>query len=96
MITERDWQEITAKCQAVSKPNENAYLLLAAATYMSERGSTPNVHTSTGYSGDSEFANVVSGKNPVAVMKVFEELMDTIGVLSPKLHNAVMDKLRNI
>lgn len=94
MITEKDWQEIIAKCQGVSKPNEVAHILLAAATYMTDRKQAENRQQVLGYSGDSEFSHLVSDKNPELVMSVFEELVDTISVLSPKLYTAVMNKLR--
>lgn len=96
MITDKDWQEVVAKCQAVSKPNETAHILLAAATYMLERQQVQETKhdTTVGYSGDSEFASVVRGKNPESVLSVFEELMDTLSALSPKLYNAVMNKLK--
>lgn len=97
MITDKDWQEIIAKCQGVSKPNEVAHLLLAAATYMTERNSqsqgTPH---NIGYSSDTEFSALVNGKKPELVMAVFEELMETLSVLSPKLHTAVKNKLKLI
>lgn len=93
MITEKDWEEIAAKCQGVSKPNETAHILLAAATYMLERNEKPH-ESYTGYSGDSEFASVIRDKPPVTVLSVFEELMDTLSVLSPKLYNAVISKLK--
>lgn len=97
MITDKDWHEIIAKCQGVSKPNEVAHILLAAATYMTERNSKPAIRNdSIGYSGDTEFSNLVNGKNPELVLSVFEELMDTLSVLSPKLYKAVMDKLKFI
>ena len=96
MITDKDWQEIIAKCQGVSKPNEVAHLLLAAATYMTERKDVKSDKTdvTVGYSGDTEFSHLVNGKNPAQVLSVFEELMDTLSVLSPKLHTAVLSKLR--
>lgn len=93
MITENDWKEIAAKCQGVSKPNETAHILLAAATYMLERQHQSQSYQ-TGYSGDTEFASIVSGKRPEGVYAVFEELMDTLSVLSPKLYNAVLIKLK--
>lgn len=97
MITDRDWQEIIAKCQGVSKPNEVAHILLAAATYMTDRNSSPAIKNEIiGYSGDSEFSHLVNGKNPELVLSVFEELMETLSVLSPRLHKAVIEKLKYI
>lgn len=37
MITIDDYRNLAAQCQAVERPNENAYLILAAATYMIDR-----------------------------------------------------------
>lgn len=97
MITEQDWHEIIAKCQGVSKPNEVAHLLLAAATYMTERNNPPEIRKELiGYSGESEFSHLVNGKTPEAVLSVFEELMETISVLSPKLYKATVERLKKI
>ena len=97
MITEQGWQEITAKCQAVSNPNETAYLLLAAATYMAERD-TKSVNNpeqrKSGYSTGTEFSSIINGKDLNHVLSVFEELIDTLSALSPRLHKAVLDKLK--
>lgn len=95
MISNKDWQEIIAKCQGVSKPNETAHILLAAATYMTDRAAEKgNKPSDVGYSGDSEFSRMVRGKSEAAVMAVFDELMETLSVISPKLHAAVMNKLK--
>jgi len=37
MITQDDYKNAAYQCQAVNKPNETAYLLYAAATYMLDR-----------------------------------------------------------
>jgi len=97
LITDKDWQEIIAKCQGVSKPNEVAHILLAAATYMTERNNAPALRNEViGYSGDSEFSHLVNGKNPELVLSIFEELMDTLSALSPRLYRAVIEKLKYI
>lgn len=44
--------------------------------------------------GDSEFFNVINGKDAYDVWSVMDELMTTIQVLQPKLYQATLDKIR--
>lgn len=46
------------------------------------------------YSGDSEFARTVYGRNPDDVMPVIDELMETIKVVNPRLYSGVMRRLQ--
>lgn len=97
MITEQDWREALAKCQSVKNPNENAYVLLAAATYMLGRDPLKEI-TQHGASYDSgtRFASVIRDKDTSEVLAVFDELMDTLEILSPKLYQATIDRLSGI
>ena len=42
---------------------------------------------------DSEFSKAISGKSVSEVMKIVDELMDTIMVVNPKLYDSVLRKL---
>lgn len=46
------------------------------------------------YSGQSEFANAVYGRDPNDIMPIMDELMETIKVLNPRLYSGVMRRLR--
>ena len=46
------------------------------------------------WSGDSEFAQIISGKNQDDVWPVMDELMSTIKVMNERLYNGVMRKLQ--
>ena len=104
MITDLDWQDVIAKCQAVSKPNETAYLLLAAATYMTEHdvklsppqhpnySNTPPVE----YDSGSEFSEAAKGKEIFGVMEVMDELMEALQLVAPRMYAATIDKIRAV
>lgn len=99
MITEQDWKEAIAKCQSVKNPNENAYMLLAAATYMLERKEQPVSQImleGASYDSGTKFSGVIRDKDTSKVLSVFDELMDTLEVLSPKLYAATIDRLSGI
>lgn len=42
------------------------------------------------YSGDSDFAQIISGKNQQEVMPIMDELMETLKVINPRLYSGVM------
>lgn len=44
--------------------------------------------------GESEFLRAVAGKNPAAVWKVMNELMDDLAVINPRVYAGVMRKIR--
>lgn len=46
------------------------------------------------YDSGSEFSEVIRGLDAEQILDVIDELMDTIMVLSPKLYNATIEKLR--
>ena len=52
----------------------------------------PVAHT-IDYSGDSEFADAIRGKDPDDVWPVIDELMSTVKLIQPRLYDAVMRKL---
>ena len=46
------------------------------------------------YDGDSEFAQIISGKQQADVWPVMDELMLTIQAMNERLYNGVLKKLR--
>lgn len=70
--------------QPTEKPVENSF-----AGY-----SLKNIGTSAvQYEGDTEFAQVINGKNQEDVWPVLDELMSTIKLMNERLYNGVMRKL---
>lgn len=45
------------------------------------------------YSGDSDYAMAVNGKDQLAVFSVMDELMETLKVINPGLYKSVMRRL---
>jgi len=46
------------------------------------------------YSSDTEFSQIINGKDPSSVWPVIDELMSTIHALMPRLYDGVMNRLR--
>lgn len=44
--------------------------------------------------GDSEFLQAVAGKDPAAVWEIMDDLMDTLRVVSPRVYDRVMGKIK--
>lgn len=60
-------------------------------------GATPTVQpTPLDVGGETEFLQLVSGKNSTQVFTVVDELMSTLQVTNSRLYEAVMRKLSNI
>lgn len=45
------------------------------------------------YEGESEFAQLIHGRDQDAVMAVMDELMSTLHVMHPRLYDGVMNKI---
>ena len=43
--------------------------------------------------GDTEFLEIVAGRNPVGVWSVLDELMSTLQITNPRLYDGVMRRL---
>lgn len=110
MITEQDLKEAIAECQGELHPNANTCIKLAAfltirnelygepdrridPAYSLSAGPATDVHTIE-YSGVSEFAQAISGREPAQVWPVIDELMGTLQIMNPRLYDAVMGRLR--
>lgn len=52
-------------------------------------GSDPGIT----YEGESEFAQLIHGRDQDAVMAVMDELMSTLHVMHPRLYDGVMNKI---
>ncbi len=49
---------------------------------------------SVGNYGSSDFLQTIQGKDPEAVWKVMDELMDTLKMVNERLYNSIMRKIR--
>lgn len=107
MITEQDLQAAIAECQGQRNPTANTCIKLAAFyTIKNELFGKPTVEsheptysyssgsTKIDYDGTSEFAELVNGMEQYDVMKVVDELMETIHALNPRLYASVLRKLQ--
>lgn len=110
MITEKDLQEAIAECQGERNPNANTCIKLAAFytiknelfgktdppdngySYAVEPAEPVDTHIE--YTSDTEFSQMINGRNPEDVWPIIDELMSTIRVLMPRLYDGVMLKLQ--
>ena len=99
MITEKDLQAAIAECQGQKNPDARTCIKLAA--YLTIKGylfddELPTYSYASGgieYSGSSEFARAIQGKNENEVLAVVDELMTAVKVISPRLYDSVLRKL---
>lgn len=110
MITEKDLIEAIAECQGERNPNANTCIKLAAfytiknelfgnseppdSSYSFAAGPAEHVETTIDYSGDTDFARVIDGRNPADIWPVIEELMTNLQIIEPRLYDAVMRRLQ--
>ena len=102
MITEHDLKAAIAECQGKPNPDARTCIMLAAFYTIQremfggekpEYSYAPAPSTTISLRSESEFANVVNGKEQEEVMPVMDELMETLSIIQPRLYNAVMDRL---
>ena len=109
MITEQDLKEAIAECQGERDPNASTCIKLAAFyIILDHMYDTPPQHNSgysfsappvsgnskgIDYSGQSEFAGAIRGKDPNDVWPVIDELMSTVNIINPGLYSGVLRKL---
>ena len=104
MITEKDLREAIAECQGIRNPNANTCIKLAAYyTILDnltkgkevERIEYPvySYDAPEEYQSESEFGQLLYEKGQYNVLKVVDELMETLRIMQPKLYEAFMRKL---
>lgn len=108
MITEKDLREAIAECQGQRNPNANTCIKLAAyytiLQNMTEKKPEPDpepiysfagpkIENTINYEGDSEFLQVINGRDQGEIIPVIDELMSTLQVINPRLYNSVLRKL---
>ena len=109
MITEKDLLEAIAECQGQRNPNANTCIKLAAYYTILQNitGSAqpdpdpiptysyagPPIGNTINYEGDSEFLQLVNGRDQDEILPVIDELMTTLQVINPRLYKSVIRKL---
>lgn len=111
MITKQDLEEAIAECQGQRNPTANTCLKLAAfytirkelfgeekevERPMYSYSSSPEPSGIIERYGDSEFFEAAEGKSLDGVMRVMDELMDSMKVLQPRIYDSVMRKVTNL
>ena len=59
-------------------------------------GARPIGEVAVEYTGKSDFANIVHGKDPESVWAVMDELMDALSVLNPNLYRGTIEKIQEM
>lgn len=104
MITEMELDEAIAECQGVRHPDVKVCIKLAAFLIIKrelygdpveeiEMPSYSYAAPEVEYSGKSEFAKLIKGRDPERVWKVMDELMTTIQAVYPRLYDSVIHEL---
>lgn len=105
MIKQSDLLEAIAEMQGQKNPNAQTCIKLAAYyTILDHITETPIADDKPmlysgamperiEYEGDSEFADVIRGKDWNEVMSVIDELMSTLQVIHPRLYTGVIGRL---
>ena len=112
MITEQDLLEAIAECNGVRDPNAATCLKLASYytirdhmyPKMAEVPSVPysykappsEADITIDFSGDTDFARAINGRDQRDVWPVMDELMTAIRVLNPRLYAATIRKLNDL
>lgn len=100
MITELELDEAIAECQGVRHPDAKiclklaAFLTLKRELYGDPLEEMPSYsYAAPEYSGNSEFARLIKGKDQGEVLAVMDELMSTLQAVYPRLYDSVINQL---
>lgn len=103
MITLREVEE--AICEMESVPDANFETCRKLAVFYILRDYMGGTLPFSGYSaadgpqekierhGETEFLEIVAGRDPVGVWSVLDELMSTLQITNPRLYDGVMRRL---
>lgn len=111
MITKADLNQAIAECQAERNPNAHTAVKLAAfytlldhieperatpilPAYSFAAGAEPAVTVS--YDSGTAFSKAISGRRPDDIWPIFDELMNVLHDLQPRLYNAVLAKINDL
>lgn len=109
MILEKDLQEAIAECQGIRNPSANTCIKLAAYYIIQEHmyGSEPK-EEDQGYSfaakpppndqyidydSNTEFGQLIHGREQSKVWPVIDEAIDALQVLNPRMYSNILRKI---
>lgn len=93
MITKRDLLDAINKCQGQKNPNANTCIKLAAYYTILDHISDDYPYSSEPL---SEFMRIANSRNSNEVMRIMDDLMESLEMANPKLYYATMERLSNI
>ena len=106
MITLEELDEAIRDCEGSERHTYDDCIRLAALYTIKKQlypDNIPEIRQSfraaedaIGDYGESEFLQIVSGKNAGGVWEVIDELMTTIEITNPRLYNGVMRKIERL
>lgn len=109
MITEKDLREAIAECQGIRNPNASCCIKLAAYytilnnLYPKEEPLDVGYSTMPSYNDylpqiqtGSEFMDVCSQKDIMAVLEVLNEHMEAIQLLYPKEYDSIIERIKEL
>lgn len=101
MVTERELREAIRECENSPASLQSLEKLAVFYTVYDKifADSTDSSEKPTGSTdiqpvSDSEFMQLIVGKDWTSLLVILDELMDTVKILQPRLYDAVMQKLR--
>lgn len=106
VIRVEDLKAAIAECQGERNPNANTCMKLAAYYIILKElepdaisgysNSPAPVKEKVGYYSETEFGEILHGKDLNSVLSLVDELMTTIQILQPRLYNGVMRQLQEM
>ena len=105
MITIKDLDEAIAECQGQPHPNSNtciklaAYLIIKNLMFEDEKINTINRYSGSennikpALNVNSDFAKKIENKSINEILVLFNEVMETLQIVEPRLYASVMLKL---
>ena len=109
MITEKDLQEAILECHGQRKPDSSTCLKLASyytiLDHMKVKTEDPvpeqymtaySFDAAPEYSSETEFGQAVKKNGAESVLKITDELMETLRVIHPRLYRAFIRKISTL
>jgi len=105
LIKEEDLLEAIAECQGERNPDSKTCIKLAAfytiLNNMYSHSELPQYSRSESseqvrYDSGSEFSDAICGIDLNDALSIIDELMDAVQLISPKLYNATIERLKRL
>lgn len=111
MITLHDLDTAIAKCQGLADPKPSDAIKLAAfyiiknemygasepetRSYSYAASAAEPVETVIDYHSDTEFSQLIDGRNASDIWPIIDELMEVVRVTTPRLYKGVIRKIQD-